>query len=80
MPEQYTHTHWIIDEAVKFLGARDPEHPLLLWVVFEAPHSPFDPPAPYDRMYDSFAIPDPVWGNWLDGSETPILRADAADA
>ena len=75
VPERYTHTHWIIDEAIRFIGARDPEHPFMLWIVFEAPHSPFDPPAPYDRMYDNLTIPDPVRGAWLDGPDAPAYFA-----
>ena len=64
-PDKYYHTTWSIDESIRFLDQRDPETPFFLYVVFEAPHSPFDPPAPYDRMYDNFTIPDPVHGNWL---------------
>lgn len=66
VPERFTHTHWIIDRAVDFLGARDPECPFFLWLVFEAPHSPFDPPAPYDRMYDNIPIPEPLRAAWAD--------------
>lgn len=71
MPERYTHTHWIVEEATRFLLQRDPEAPFFLWMVFEAPHSPFDPPEPYDRMYDRFDVPDPVWGDWADGDGYP---------
>jgi arylsulfatase len=70
-PERFTHTHWIVDQAIRFLVQRDPEAPFFLWIVFEAPHSPFDPPAPYDRMYDNFSIPDPVFGDWAAGPDYP---------
>jgi arylsulfatase A-like enzyme len=72
-PAQYTHTHWIIDQGVRFLQERDPEHPFFLWMVFEAPHSPFDPPPPFDHMYDNFTIPEPVQGNWVDTEADPPL-------
>jgi arylsulfatase A-like enzyme len=71
MPARFTHTHWIVEEAVRFIAARDPECPFFLWVVFEAPHSPFDPPEPYDRMYDPFTIPDPVRGDWTEDDRYP---------
>jgi len=71
VPERYTHTHWVVDEAVRFLGRRDPDAPFFLWMVFEAPHSPFDPPAPYDRMYENFTIPEPLRAAWLDGPDAP---------
>ena len=72
-PAHYSHTHWIIDQGIRFLQQRDPEHPFFLWMVFEAPHSPFDPPPPYDRMYDNFSIPDPVYGDWVDTEAEPAM-------
>jgi arylsulfatase A-like enzyme len=71
VPERYTHTHWIVEQAVRFLRRRDPDCPFFLWVVFEAPHSPFDPPEPYDRMYDRIDVPQPLRGNWLDDEQAP---------
>jgi arylsulfatase A-like enzyme len=59
----------VVDEAIRFLYQRDPECPFFLYVVFEAPHSPFDPPAPYDRMYDNFTIPAPRRAAWQDDAE-----------
>ncbi|MCY4061209.1 MAG: sulfatase-like hydrolase/transferase, partial [Chloroflexi bacterium] len=38
VPERLTHTHWIVDEGIRFLGRRDPDCPFMLWMVFEAPH------------------------------------------
>ena len=70
-PERFTHTHWIVDQAIRFLVERDPECPFFLWIIFESPHSPFDPPAPYDRMYDNFTIPDPLYGDWAEGPDYP---------
>ena len=69
--EPHYHTSWMIDQAVRFLDQREPDVPFCLFVVFEAPHSPFDPPAPFDRMYDNFTIPAPVQGDWAD--EPPAL-------
>lgn len=68
--ERYYHTTWIMDQAIRFLDQRDPECPFMLFIIFEAPHSPFDPPPPYDRMYDNFTIPSPVDGDWRE-SEYP---------
>ena len=75
VPEHLTHTHWIVDEGIRFLGRRDPECPFMLWMVFEAPHSPFDPPEPFDRFYDDFDMPEPAIGDWVDSeNEPPALR------
>ena len=72
VPERFTHVHWTVEQAVRFLTERDPETPFFLWIIFEAPHSPFDPPPPYDRMYDNFAIPDPVRGDWVNEEDYPL--------
>ncbi len=71
-PERFTHTHWIVDEGIKFLSQRDPDNPFMLWMIFEAPHSPFDPPEPFDRFYDDFEIPEAVNGDWVDTEHDPI--------
>ena len=71
VPEHLTHTHWIVDEGIRFLGRRDPDCPFMLWLVFEAPHSPFDPPEPYDRLYDDFEIPAAVVGDWVGAADEP---------
>ncbi len=77
VPEHLTHTHWIVDEGIRFLGRRDPDCPFMLWLVFEAPHSPFDPPEPFDRLYDDFEIPEAAIGDWVGAEDEPAsLIAD----
>ncbi len=77
VPEHLTHTHWIVDEGIHFLGRRDPDCPFMLWLVFEAPHSPFDPPEPFDRLYDDFEIPEAAIGDWVGAADEPAsLIAD----
>ncbi|MHC4873491.1 MAG: sulfatase-like hydrolase/transferase [Planctomycetota bacterium] len=76
-PDKYYHTTWSIDESVKFLDQRDPDNPFFLYLVFEAPHSPFDPPEPYDRMYDNFTIPEPVEGDWVENDNPACLEKRA---
>lgn len=71
VPERYTHTHWIVDESIQFLSQRDPDNPFFLWMVFEAPHSPFDPPEPFDRLYDDFDIPEARIGDWVNTDSEP---------
>lgn len=70
--ERYYHSTWMVDQAIRYLEQRDPNHPFFLFLIFEAPHSPFDPPPPYDRMYDNFTIASPVEGDWR-GSDYPSL-------
>jgi choline-sulfatase len=46
-------TSWVASEAVSFLEKRDRSRPLLLIVSFPHPHAPYNPPAPYDDLYDA---------------------------
>lgn len=41
--------------------------PFLLWASFAKPHPPYDPPPPYNGMYDPRVLPKPA-GGW-DGHE-----------
>lgn len=78
--QRYYHTTWIIDQAIRFLEQRDPNNPFFLYIIFEAPHSPFDPPPPYDRMYDNFTIPEPTEGNWREQEYPPVFEAKRIQA
>lgn len=70
VPERLSHTRWVVGRAIDFLRRRDPELPFFLWLVFEAPHAPFDPPSPYDTMYDRFDVPEPLVGDWAEDTDT----------
>jgi arylsulfatase A-like enzyme len=37
------------------------DSPFFLWVSYVHPHHPFNPPKPYDTMYDPADMPPPVW-------------------
>lgn len=52
LPEEHHGTTWIGNRAVESLARWKPETPELLMVGFIKPHHPFDPPAPWDAMYD----------------------------
>jgi arylsulfatase len=38
----------------------EPESPFFMWASFPKPHSAFDPPRPYDKMYDPREMPEPI--------------------
>lgn len=68
LPEAWHSTTWIGDRAVEELQ-RWPESGAMLMVGFVKPHHPFDPPAPWDRMYDPDTVtPPPGW------TESPMER------
>jgi choline-sulfatase len=51
-PDHAHPTPWVEREAARVLAERDPDRPLFLVVSFPHPHAPYDPPPPYDTMYD----------------------------
>jgi len=55
--EDYIDT-WTATEALHWLG--ESTAPFFAWVSFSGPHTPWDPPAPYDTMYDPDDIPEPA--------------------
>ncbi len=54
LPERFYSTTWIGDQALQ--QVRSMHEPFFLWVSFVKPHHPFDPPEPWDEMYDRAAL------------------------
>jgi len=57
LPESAHVTTWIGNQAVRFVQTAP--QPFFLWVSFPRPGFPFDPPAPWDEMYDRSEISVP---------------------
>ena len=70
LPEAFHSTTWIGDQAVRFLSDAARE-PFFLWVSFVKPHHPFDPPAPWHRLYDPATLELPP------GFVLPVPAEDA---
>ena len=60
-PEEHHQSTWITDRAIDYLDEHPDGEPFFLWVSYVHPHHPFNPPAPYDTMYDPEDMPLPVW-------------------
>jgi arylsulfatase len=62
LPAEDTIDAFVGRRAAAWLKSRDVDDgPFFLWVSFSNPHFPFDPPEPYDTMYDPEEVPLPVW-------------------
>lgn len=70
LPEEWHSTTWIGDQALRQVRDWDPDGGNLLHVSFIKPHHPFDPPAPWDELYDpaSLTLP-PGWTEDLPDSD-----------
>ncbi|MEK7404819.1 MAG: sulfatase-like hydrolase/transferase [Acidobacteriota bacterium] len=55
-PEELDETAFFAARAVEFLKAHR-DRPFFLHVNFRRPHHPFDPPPPFDRMYEGARFP-----------------------
>ncbi len=64
LPEHLHPTRWTGDRAVEFLHGYDREVPFFLKVSFARPHSPYDPPERFFKMYSSADIPPASVGSW----------------
>jgi choline-sulfatase len=66
LPERLHPTRWTADTAVEFLQSYKAEEPFLLKVSFARPHSPYDPPERFFKLYENADIPKAVVGKWAD--------------
>lgn len=70
LPEAHHSTTWITDRALDEIASWDSDGAHMLMVGYIKPHHPFDPPAPYDTLYD----PDTL--DLLPGYTETIPEAD----
>lgn len=60
LPEKYHHTHWVGDRCLDFLDREGPsEQPWYLYAGLIAPHPPFAPPNPWNKLYRAPEMPLP---------------------
>jgi len=64
LPEEHHSTTWIGNRAVETLSTWTKGEPGLLMAGFIKPHHPFDPPSPWDKMYDADKLT--VLPGWTD--------------
>jgi arylsulfatase A-like enzyme len=70
LPEALHEESWVAERTLARLRAhrqQHPERPFLMWSSFSKPHPPYDPPRPWDRLYDPRRLPPPL-GDWEDES------------
>ncbi len=60
VPAHLHHTAWVADRSIDFLRRRDASRPFFLWSSFIKPHPPFETPNPWNRLYRSADMPDPI--------------------
>jgi arylsulfatase A-like enzyme len=69
LPERLHPTSWTGETAVRFLQGYGRKEPFFLKVSFVRPHSPYDPPERFMRMYRQADLPAAKSGKWADRYE-----------
>jgi len=63
-PEGMHPTHWTRETAVRFLKDYERPESFFLKVSFLRPHSPYDAPERFFKMYEDTALPEAKVGDW----------------
>ena len=71
LPEELHPTRWTADTAVRFLETYSRPEPFFLKVSFARPHSPYDPPERFMKMYADADLPRARVGGWA-GRNAPV--------
>ena len=62
LPIEHNVDYWIADCVIRNVDShisKFPDNPFFMWMSSPKPHPPYDPPSPYDRIYDPREIPPP---------------------
>ena len=76
LPQEHTVDHWIADCTLRQLDRHTrefPDRPFFMWMSSPKPHSPYDPPRPYDALYDPREIPPPFGSDADLGDRNPFV-------
>ncbi len=62
LPAEHYCDAWVADQGLRMLrehAVERPADPFFLFLSFPKPHAPYDPPRPYDNLYDPRVLPKP---------------------
>ncbi|PCJ59064.1 MAG: hypothetical protein COA79_11945 [Planctomycetota bacterium] len=63
LPQEHCVDAWVATKTIEYLDEHlndSPDKPFMMHASFPKPHSPYDPPRPYDQMYDPKTIQKPA--------------------
>lgn len=62
LPSEHYVDSWVCSKALDYLDlhmSNDKNKPFFAFISFPKPHAPYDPPRPYDTLYDPREVPAP---------------------
>ena len=77
VPLEHYVDSWVLKRTLHYLGKHQentPNKPFFVWMSFPKPHSPYDPPEPYHKMYDPRKIPPPTGKSDMLNDRNPELK------
>ena len=80
LPAEHYVDAWTATRTLAHLEAhreKRKEQPFFMWTSFVKPHPPYDPPRPYDQLYDPREIPPPLGDASARDRRSPVLRRHA---
>ena len=81
LPAEHYADAWVCSEAIRFLDdhRRHRSHePFFMFMSFPKPHAPYDPPRPWDALYDPRRVPAPLQARDDEGALRTPTKGDEA--
>lgn len=66
LPEEHFVDAWVASRSIDYLEqhqSHNSDKPFFMFMSFTKPHAPYDPPVPYNTMYDPREVTMPLAGN-----------------
>ena len=60
LPTEHHQDSFVGSKAVERIEGQEDDYPFYMFVSFQGPHDPFDPPTEYAERYRDTAMPDPI--------------------
>ncbi len=77
VPAEFHEESWVATRSIANLQEHldaSPDQPFFMWSSFTKPHAPYDPPRPWDAMYDPRAVAPPVGDVSMLDDRDPMYR------
>jgi arylsulfatase A-like enzyme len=81
LPAEHYVDHWMADCTIRQLQRHQretPDRPFFMFMSSPKPHAPYDPPRPFDQLYDPRRIPAPFGSAAAAAGRHPVLEIERA--
>ncbi len=78
LPPEHHVESWVADRTIQRIREhldRNADQPFLVWSSYPKPHSPYDPPAGFDDLYDPRDVPAPAGDPSMLAGRNPFIES-----